>query len=362
MMSARLLTEAGRIARSQPVTSIVVSLICAGVVLGTLATTGRTVGAERAVLARIDDAGTRTIQILDDRADPELDVATLQSLIALSGVEWAIGLGSIEDVRPGGLAGAEPVPARTLNGTATELRLAGNGQAGTQVLVGSGSQRRLGLAAAAGTLRGSTGSDYAITGTFTATGPLASLEDSVLIVGGQAAEPLRRIVFQVGTGGDVLAIAEAASGLIGPSEPGQVSVEVSDDLVLAQAVVRGELGGFGRAIVVQALAAGLVLMALAVLAGVNGRRRDFGRRRALGATRSELVGVIVAQALWSALPGVAVGASAGSALARTLSGSWPGWEFPLAVAVLTVLSAALSALVPAVLAAIRDPVVALRVP
>lgn len=192
MMSARLLTEAGRIARSQPVTSIVVSLICAGVVLGTLATTGRTVGAERAVLARIDDAGSRTIEIVDDRVDPELDVATLQSLIALSGVEWAIGLGSIEDVRPGGLAGAEPVPARTLNGTATELRLAGNGQAGTQVLVGSGSQRRLGLAAAAGTLRGSTGSDYAITGTFTATGPLASLEDSVLIAGRRAAPPYRR--------------------------------------------------------------------------------------------------------------------------------------------------------------------------
>lgn len=362
MMSPGLLTEAGRIARSQPVTSIVVSLICAGVVLGTLATTGRTVGAERAVLARIDDAGTRTIQIIDDRADPELDVATLQSLIALSGVDWAIGLGSIEDVRPGGLAGAEPVPARILVGTAPELRLAGNGQAGTQVLVGSGSQRRLGLAAAAGTLRGSAGSDYAITGTFTATGPLASIEDSVLIVKGPAVEPLRRIVLQVGTGGDVLAIAEAARSLIGPSEPGQLSVDVSDDLVLAQAVVRGELGGFGRAIVVQAMAAGLVLMALAVLAGVNSRRRDFGRRRALGATRGQLVGVVVAQALWSALPGVAVGAGAGSVLVRTLSGSWPGWEFPMAVAVLTVLSAALSALVPAVLAAFRDPVVALRVP
>lgn len=62
----------------------------------------------------------------------------------------------------------------------------------------------------------------------------------------------------------------------------------------------------------QALASGLGLMIAAVLAGVNARRRDFGRRRALGASRGHLFGLVIAQSLWSSLPGVTVGAFAAS--------------------------------------------------
>ncbi len=363
LRSASLLVEGGRIAASQPVLALAVALICAGVVLVTLATTGRTVGAERAVLARIEDAGTRAIQVIDDRANPGLDNQILAAISRLDAVSWAIGLGPIEDVRPAGLDGADAVPARRISGSSPELDYPGTTGTGVQAFVATGSQARLGFTSAAGTVEGATGRQYPVVGVFRTSGPLADLGDSILLVGDDESDiGLRRITIEVATAEAVASVAETLRSLVGPGGQGGVTIEVSEDLVLAQSVIRGEFAGFGRAIVLQALAGGLVLMVGAVLAGVNARRRDFGRRRALGASRGQLISLVVAQSLWSALPGVAAGAVAGSALVKVLSGSLPGWEFPMAVAVLTALSAAGAAIVPAILAAVRDPVAALRVP
>lgn len=87
------------------------------------------------------------------------------------------------------------------------------------------------------------------------------------------------------------------------------------------------------------------------------RRREFGRRRALGARRTQLVLLVVAQ---TALTG-GVGASAGALLgARVTEGV--SLSFMLAVAVLSTAASALAAVVPATAAARRDPVAVLRQP
>jgi hypothetical protein len=51
-----------------------------------------------------------------------------------------------------------------------------------------------------------------------------------------------------------------------------------------------------------------------------------------------------------------------SAVAKRFADSWPGWTYPIAVAVLTVLAIAAAALPPAMVAAFRDPVAATHVP
>lgn len=356
------LAEAQRVAVSQPMLSGAVAVVCAGVVVATLATSGRTVGAERAVLARIDDAGTRTISVIDDRAAPGLNESILAAIERFDATAWVIGLGPIQDVRPAGLAGSEPVPARLIAGTSPYLTVGREPEAEPLALVAAGSQRRLGLAAAAGTVESVTGQRFPVLGAFAATGPLAELQETVLLLGTEQVPVFRRITMEARSAEQVVPLAGLVRTLVGPAGEGGVAIDVSGDLVRAQQAVRGELSGFGRAVVLQALGAGLVLMAGAVLAGVNARRRDFGRRRALGAARSQLVVIVVGQALWSAFPGVAVGAIAGSAVTASLAGTWPGWRYPLAISVLTALGAALAAVAPAVVASFRDPVVALRVP
>ncbi|MDQ3276010.1 MAG: hypothetical protein M3Q39_13540, partial [Actinomycetota bacterium] len=110
------------------------------------------------------------------------------------------------------------------------------------------------------------------------------------------------------------------------------------------------------------LAAGLLLVALTLIGAVSQRRRDFGRRRALGASRSTVVTLVLLQTSAAALVGVAAGALAGLLLVNRLAGSLPSPGFTFGVVVLTMLTALLAAVPPAVLAAYRDPVRILRVP
>ncbi|MFC5999425.1 FtsX-like permease family protein [Quadrisphaera sp. GCM10027208] len=358
----RLLGAAARIATSQRVLSLAIGLISAGVVVTTLATAGRVVSAERAVLERIDDADVTVIQVVDDEGGAGLDAVTVRRLESMSTVAWVVGLGPVEDVRPSGLPGAEPVPARYVVGSSPALRLPPDSGFRPQAVVGDASRDRLGLVDSSGAVDLTSGVQLPVVGTFTASPPLSSLRELVLIVEPSWTGPLRRIHVQVRNPEDVLVTAEAVQAVLGDGDNAAARVEVAQDLALVRAAVQGELGGTGRATVLQTLAAGLLLATLTIFAGLQGRRRDFGRRRALGATRVQLTGVVVLHVLLAAVPGALLGAVGGSVAVVALSGSGPGWQYPVAVALLTVAAMVLAAALPAVTAAWRDPVAALRVP
>lgn len=129
-----------------------------------------------------------------------------------------------------------------------------------------------------------------------------------------------------------------------------------------RAAVAGELGRYGRQLVTIILAVGLLLVGLNLYGAVTTRRRDFGRRRALGATRPTIISLIAIQTGIFAL----VGAVIGAAVATTLVWQWtdlpPDWTFTGAIITLTVLAATAAALPPAIIAAYRDPLTVLRVP
>lgn len=358
----RIAVEGGRVALSQPVVTLLVAGICAAVSLTTLATTGRSVGAERAVLARIDAPGTRLITVFDSGGDAGLDVTAIDRVRALNNVEWAVGIGPVDDVRPIGLSGADAVPARHVAGDSPDLQLSRVPTDTPLALVDAGGMAALGFTAAAGAVENSSGEQTPVAGVYSAGSTLSALSSGVLLLQGSWRGPLRSMVVQVDRPEDVLAAADAVRSVLGAEKPESVRIDVAEDLILVRSAVQGELGGYSRAIVLQALLAGLALAAATIYAGINGRRRDFGRRRALGANRRQLIGVVIAQTLAGALPGSVFGAIAGSILAWRLAGSGSGWAFPVAVAILTVIAVILAALIPAVVAAWRDPVEALRVP
>lgn len=355
----RLLFAAGRSAVSQPVLSVIVAVIAMAVVGVTLATAGRAVSTERAVLARFDTVDLTVIQVLDDEGDAGLDADDVARVQRLTSVEWALGVGPVVDVRAAGLRG-DPVPSRVITGTSDLLHIGAPSPG--QAYVAAASQAALGLAVASGAVETTNGTQIAVVGSFEPAGPLVELAGSVVVPDPTYTGPLRRLYLQVTDPEDVISVAAAVGHAVGDRDGNRPRVEVADDVALIRSAVRGELGGASRAIVLQALAAGLVLGAITIFAGVQARRRDFGRRRALGATRGQLAGLVVLQMLLVAVPGAALGAVAGSVVAQRLSGTWPGWSYPLAVALLTVLAVASSALPPAVMAAFRDPVAAIRVP
>lgn len=358
----RLLAEALRSGLSQPVSSVVTGLIVAGVCATILSTTGQTVQAETEVLARIDAAGTRSVVITDVQGNAGIPADAIDRISRVSGVEWVIGLGSATDVRAAGVPGGTPAAMRTLHGTLPpQVTINGAGLGEGRILTGVEAQTTVGLAKPIG---GVVGKDrgYAVAGSFTAADPLDFLNRSLLKTPGPEDTILRSVHILAETPDQVGQVTYAALMLLAAQDRSSLGVQTSETLADIRAAVHGELGRYGRQLITLILAAGLVLVGLSVYGTINNRRRDLGRRRALGASRPTIIGLITTQTSLTALTGATLGSATTNSILTTTAGNPAPLPFTIAIIILATLTAALAALPPATIAAYRDPVRVLRVP
>ncbi len=358
-----MFSEAARTAAAQPVASVVTALIVAAVCGVILSTTGQTVQAERQVLAQIDAAGTRSIVISDTQGSAGLTVDAVDRISRLSGVEWVIGLGPATDVRAAGNPGGAPAAVRTLHGEPPpQLRMDRTDLRPGMALVGPEAQTTLGLIHPFGGVVGDDVGDLAVVGAFDAADPLAFLDRSLLTAPRDDERLLRSIHILTVDPSDVAPVTDAALAVLGPDDPTSVGVQTSEALAAIRAAVQGQLGRFGRRLITIVLAIGLVLAGLNVYGAVTTRRRDFGRRRALGASRPLIVGLVAAQTMVVAVVGAVVGTVGTGLVVARVTGVPPDPSFAVAIATLAVLATTLAALPPALVAAFRDPVRVLRIP
>lgn len=355
----KLVGEALRAAAAQPVATSVIALIVAGVCAVILSTTGQTVKAEQDVLARIDDAGTRSIVITDIDGTAAITSAAVERITGLQGVEWVIGLGPASDVHNIGNPEGSPAAIRILYGPLPPQLQADTEPEPGQALVGSQAQTSLRMLFPYGGVEGAI--DYPVIGEFTAADPLAFLNRSLLTRTDQVGQ-VRSLHILVQRPDLVAPVTRAALTLVAAEDPTSVSVETSQVLAEVRAAVQGELGRYGRQLVSLVLAAGLVLTALSVYGSVTSRRRDFGRRRALGASRPFIITLVSTQTGLAATVGAVVGTTATSMALITSTGVAPDLPFTVATATLAILIAVMAAIPPAFVAAFRDPVRVLRVP
>lgn len=356
----KLIGEAVRSAISQPVVSAVGALIIGGVCAAILFTTGQTVAAEQEVLARIDEAGTRSIVITDATGGSGLTPSAVSRIEQIDGVEWAIGFGPATDVRAVGNPGGQPAAVRRLYGELPpQLGAYTANLSAEEALVGVLAQKTLGMLAPYGGVAGNT--TLVVVGGFSATDPLQFLNSS-LVAGADETGNLRSIHILVTEPRLVVPVSQAALSVLAAEDPTGIAVESSQTLAEVRAAVQGELGRFGRQIVTLVLGAGLVLTALSVYAAVTSRRKDFGRRRALGASRSFIVLLVGCQTGVAAVTGGVLGTTISVLVLANTTGTVPDPAFSVAIIVLAVLAAIAASIPSAVVAAFRDPVRVLRVP
>lgn len=139
-------------------------------------------------------------------------------------------------------------------------------------------------------------------------------------------------------------------------------MQTSETLAQLRGLIQSQLGASSRSLVLALLAVTTVLVAVILYGLVMMRRKDFGRRRALGATRGYVVALLVAQTALLALVGVTVGLLTSTATSLAVRNALPGAEFTLAVSILAIAAAIVAALIPAVAASRREPIRELRVP
>lgn len=355
------------IARSQPVASLVTGVVVAAACGVILATTGQAAAAEARVLRGIDEAGTMIIAIEDHQGQARIAPTTVKRIEALDSVVWVVGFSQVSDVRNAVLDRASvPVPARIVFGKLPdEIRQPHGEPAPGQAVASPDAARGLGLAQPVGAVAGTT-ITADVVGSFVAAPPLDFLNGSVLV-----AEPdtvsrrddlfLRSVYLKVADVESVEQVTEILRQVV-DAESEQYTISTPQQLVELRRVVASELSRSARQLMLVVLGVGLVVVAVTLFGAVSQRRRDFGRRRALGASRSTLVWLVLIQSLVASGLGAILGVSVGLIAVQRLAGGLPSTTFTLGVFTLAVLAALVAAVPPAVVAAVRDPVRILRVP
>ncbi|WP_353708287.1 FtsX-like permease family protein [Cellulosimicrobium sp. ES-005] len=358
-----LVRDGVRSALAQPVATLTTAVVVAVVCLVVLATTGQSAAGERAVMATIDSTGTRLVTAADAKGDAGVAADGVAALARIDGVTWAFGTGSATDVRNADATARDVVPLRALYGSlpADVGTVSGRAPAEGEAVVGVDAARALGLVDGVGVLTDGVRS-WEVVGVVDAAGPLASLRETALVATDPAGHEVRYVYAMARDVATVPALARLLPDVLPARSPGGVVVEEPTGAIALRDVVAGQLGAASRRLMTTVLAVGLVIVCATVFGAVSARRRDFGRRRALGATRSAIVVLVLVQTAVAASLGVAFGAAAGAATVVVLAGELPSASFLVGVAVLALAVCVVGAVPPAVVAARRDPVRILRVP
>ncbi len=360
-----LAREAAASALSQPVASVVTILMVAGMIVTVMLTTGRTVGTEQNVLSSIDSAGTRSILV---RADTGAGITSdvMDRIAGIEGIEWAAAFSSAVDATNSLVPDGTRVPVRYAYGPHLD-RLGipsqspvpdGLAYASTLAL------DQLGLVDVAGGITLTTGARYGVAGRINTPDFLAGFEPVVLVPerAGTGDEPVNVLVVIAASPDLVSPVADAVVSVLAPDDSTKITVKTSEALAQLRGLIQGQLGSFSRGLVLIMLAITGLLVAIILYGLVMMRRKDFGRRRALGATRALVVGLLLTQTLILAIIGVAAGIIVAIVVLLAAGDPLPGMTFFTATGILAVATAVIAALVPALVASRREPIKELRVP
>jgi putative ABC transport system permease protein len=355
---------------SQKVSSIITFLIVAAMCATILLTAGRTVGAAEKVLLSIDSEGTRSI-IVRGAAGAGLDSSVLDRLRGVGAISWAGAFSAPVDVRNSGLADGATVAARYVYSTSTEqFGSAAAGQTDSpegeneSAVASQEALDKLGFSDVAGGVSDGQGLSLNIVGVYKTPAYLSFLEPAVYIPHAlsDSPRPVGVVVVIVKTPDMVTPVADIVRGLLTAEDPAKVSITTSADLAALRGLVSGQLGSFGQGLVGSLLAAMALLVSIVLLGLVTLRRKDFGRRRALGASQGYVFALVTGQVVLISLIGAALGDLVAFVSLLSSGDPLPSPQYFVSIAVLAVASGAVGGIIPSVLAATRDPLAELRVP
>ncbi|MDO8122563.1 permease [Isoptericola sp. b490] len=355
-----ILAEAFASAIAQKTPTTLIAALVTAMCLTALLTVGRSAAAEAQVVARLDAAGARQLTVTDARSLDFLTPLAVTQVAHVSGVERAIGYGIAYDsvnavIGNGGLK----IPTWDITGDLHAVAHLDSGRWPRlgEALVTSAAQEDLGLTSPAGTLSSvANGTRRPVVGTYTPLAPYEMLSGALVATPDATAHTLDVVL---DSPEQAQAGQNAVLAVLGRTDPADVEVTSPATLAEIRAQVRGDLADYGQSVLYLVMAAGGALVAVVVLADVLVRRSDLGRRRALGATRSDVIAIVVTRTLVAAAAGALLAAAAALAIAATTAVQVEP-RFLAAVAVLAVLAAGAAAVPPAVLAANQDPVRVLR--
>lgn len=359
-----LLHEVWSVARTDRIASTITAIVVAATCAAVAMTVGRSAATLARVAAQMDDSGARRITVVDSLQQGSINPTTLTAIREASVVQDAIALGQPFDCTNGRLGTGGPRVAAwpVLGGLSAGVdivmgRLPGPGEAVVSTTV----QQQLGMELPTGYVVDVTsGRQYPVVGAYRARVGQDDLQRGALVspVGEVKGREVRVTITDIGSA--KAAVEVVTSILAFPSAEG---VHIDSPVAAATRAreLARELASSGSQTLATILSAGGLFVAVVTLSDVLVRRRDLGRRRTLGISRANLVALVVGTAVVPAVVGALLG-SVGALLWGEATRTPVPPAFVVSTAFLAVLVSGLSALVPAIYAATRDPVAVLRTP
>lgn len=364
MRITSLLREALATTWAAKVASALVVAVVAGMCFASVATVGRSASAVSDVTERLEAAGARRLTVVDTKRQGFVNESTLGVINAIDTVESAHALGTPFDTVNGAIgAGGAKVPVWGLLGdmsTAVNL-VRGRPPAEGEAIISVETQRRLLLAEPVGYLTTINGvRQFPIVGAYEADPALDKLDAGALVnVADNEMSP--ELVVTISSTAAAAATVQAVLSVLAPPAQDDVAVESPTGLAATARQLEADLANQGRSLLLLILGAGGLFVAAVVLADVLVRRRDLGRRRTLGVTRTDLVAMVTVRCVTTGALGACVGTVAAVITNRVIGYDTP-LQFALGVATLGLLVAAVAAIPPALYASRLDPVDVMRVP
>lgn len=311
--------------------------------------------------ASLDSAGARLFTVNDLDNMEVINAATLSAVQSLSTVEVAVALSPASDTENALLQGGKKIAYWEISDPAAVLALPPdvNPQIG-QAVISHRAQAKLSLAELFGVLENRSGVQFPIVGGGPIKPGFEDLADGALlpISNPEDYRELRVIIT------DLRAVPDTQREImkiLDPPDPSKLAVRAASGLTIANQIFSAQLQRYNQSLLTMIMGVGALFIAIVVLADVLLHRKDLGRRRALGITRTDLTLVTV----WRTMVPAAIGALIGAVTAWitfATQGVTIDIPFALAIAILATFASALAALLPAVWASFRDPVAVLRTP
>lgn len=359
--------------RRNPIRSLVTFAIVVLAAAAVAITTGRSDAARTELVARLDAPQARVIRIVDRTGGAEMKADALMRVQALSSVDWAIALGRVGELgRNAGLLesagagnGGEPIGIRRFWGSLDESPLAalemGRPARGNEVIVGSRAFESLGLTTSAGTIAGERQELVGIVGKMRFVDPIDDLNSYALVRGtDRATGTVSEFVVLAASSSAVETLVDLLPSVIAPQDVSALGIERAAELVRIRDELALQVNELNAAVLIASLSGSAALLMVNLFGAIAERRREFGLRRTQGATRSTIAALVLLEVTALAAAGALAGVTAGTVMIAWQTGLVLDPLLGAAIAALLLVAGVVGALPPALAAAYREPLYALR--
>jgi hypothetical protein len=360
MMPLQLLMESARQAIRRPIGTVALMLTLATSTASILLLVGTAKATADKFAAEVEQPQFRTVT-LRSKSPGAIDPATASRISALGGVSDELAVVSLTTASNAAFAGDGP--SLGLYETLQRGLLTSSGR-----LIGAGevamtptASAQLGLVNGVGTLVDERGRQWAAVGLLNPDSDVASLGGATVVgVTSERSPPaLEYVSAVVDVDHDLRTTALWMTKLA--TDPTQVETDFNGQLDVVAGSAKSALSGSRRSSARAMLAAAAGVVAFLSFALAAAQRRDVARRRALGAARSTIVGLLTLSASLSAASGVLLGTSVALIVLHQRASS-PDATFVCATGVLCMFVAAVASVPGAMLGAVTEPARILRVP